>query len=184
MVAEKITAWGTSRRKEDRHPKVPMSEAARMLNVGTTTVDRARVVRKKGIPELAEAVERRPLPCRAASGKGTAGGSGPCRGQREERERFGKVTRTGQRPRPRSRRPLRRQVGEDAGHYPNAKAPTPKDGRQGNRRSSVPCHATSQGTVCTPGGERGNYPKVVVWGQFGGVTLQRPAGAVPPRASE
>jgi ParB-like chromosome segregation protein Spo0J len=60
MVAEKIAASGTSRNKEDRSKSGTMSldAAAKLLNVGKSTIGEARIVRRDGIPELAAAVER------------------------------------------------------------------------------------------------------------------------------
>lgn len=71
MVAEKVTRnlteAATARESARRGGppvlintggRMPREESARLFNVGTTTIGKARVVRERGIPELAEAVER------------------------------------------------------------------------------------------------------------------------------
>lgn len=40
------------------NPGLTMREAARLMNIGTASIQRARVVRQKGTPELIEAVEK------------------------------------------------------------------------------------------------------------------------------
>jgi hypothetical protein len=60
MVAEKLANMKQGERT-DLSPieeRLSIRDAAKLLNVGHTTVERARVVVSKGIPELAQAVEK------------------------------------------------------------------------------------------------------------------------------
>lgn len=59
MVAEKITAKGFSRKPEDRAENglMSMSESAKLLNVGRTSVAVAREVRRDAVSEVVAAVE-------------------------------------------------------------------------------------------------------------------------------
>ena len=63
MVAERLaTMKNGGDRTSSQICEVPREQAAKMLNVGTRSIDSARVVRRDAAPNVTEAVERGEVP--------------------------------------------------------------------------------------------------------------------------
>jgi ParB-like chromosome segregation protein Spo0J len=109
MIAEKLATMRQGERT-DREPsaklrKVPQAEAAKQLNVSERSIQEARKVRAKAVPEVAEAVEAGKMPVSAAAKLADAP-------PEEQREAVAKVKR-GEKHVPAKQQPRRKTVAKE-----------------------------------------------------------------------